>query len=117
MVAKDIFPFATVTDGCKEANFMGFSHYIYENELTSKNTYLPMILTTQKKANFISYSSKYIPRILNLVKSTLVYIILNTLCLVGGQKYLFAKNSEIHIFTVHSVLEGERGRNSSAQLN
>ena len=26
MVAKNIFPFATKTDGCKEANFMGFSH-------------------------------------------------------------------------------------------
>ena len=26
MVAKDIFPFATVTDGCKEASFMGFPH-------------------------------------------------------------------------------------------
>ena len=26
MVAKDIFPFATVTDGCKEDNFMGFSN-------------------------------------------------------------------------------------------
>ena len=26
MVAKDIFPFATVTDGCEEANFMGFFH-------------------------------------------------------------------------------------------
>ena len=24
--AKDIFPFATVTDGCEEANFVGFSH-------------------------------------------------------------------------------------------
>ena len=24
MVAKDIFPVATVTDGCKEANLMGF---------------------------------------------------------------------------------------------
>ena len=26
MVAKNIFPFATMTEGCKEANFMGFSH-------------------------------------------------------------------------------------------
>ena len=26
MVAKDIFPFATVPDGFKEANFMRFSH-------------------------------------------------------------------------------------------
>ena len=25
MVAKDIFPFATVTDSCKEASFMGFA--------------------------------------------------------------------------------------------
>ena len=26
MVAKDIFPFATVTDGFEKANLMGFSH-------------------------------------------------------------------------------------------
>ena len=26
MVARDIFHFATVTDGCKEANFMEFFH-------------------------------------------------------------------------------------------
>ena len=26
MVAKDIFCFATVSDGCEEANFMSFSH-------------------------------------------------------------------------------------------
>ena len=26
ILAKDIFPFATVTDSCKEVNFMGFSH-------------------------------------------------------------------------------------------
>ena len=28
MVAKYIFPFAIVTDGCKEANYIGFSHEI-----------------------------------------------------------------------------------------
>ena len=54
---KDYFPLATVTDGCKEANFMGFSHFIYENELTSENMYLPMNLA-KKRANFISHSSK-----------------------------------------------------------
>ena len=26
MVAKDMFPFANLTDGSKEANFMGFSY-------------------------------------------------------------------------------------------
>ena len=26
MVAMDIFPFATVTDSCEEANFMGFAY-------------------------------------------------------------------------------------------
>ena len=36
MVAKDIFPFATVTDGCEEANFMGFSHDYGILETTSK---------------------------------------------------------------------------------
>ena len=49
MVAKDIFPFATVTDGCKEANFMGFSNFIYENELTSENMYLPMNLAKESQ--------------------------------------------------------------------
>ena len=44
MVAKDMFPFATVTDGCDEANFRGFSHFIYDKELTSDNMYLTMNL-------------------------------------------------------------------------
>ena len=50
MVAKDTFSFKTVTDGCKEANFMGFSEYICENELDSENMYLTMNLA-KKKAN------------------------------------------------------------------
>ena len=29
MVAKDIFPFATMTDGCKKVNFMEFFNKIY----------------------------------------------------------------------------------------
>ena len=65
MIAKDIYPFATKTDGCEESNFIGFSNYIYENELTSENIYLPVNLA--KRANLISHLSKYIPRILNLV--------------------------------------------------
>ena len=65
MVAKDIFPFATVTVGWKEDNFMGFFHYIYETELTSENMYYLKIW--QKRANFISHSSKLIPRIQNLI--------------------------------------------------
>ena len=36
MVAKDIFPFATVTDSCEEANFMGFSHDYGILDTTSK---------------------------------------------------------------------------------
>ena len=52
MVAKDIFSFATMTDGYKEANLMGFSHYIYENELTSENMYLPMILAKKRPFHF-----------------------------------------------------------------
>ena len=35
------FHFSTVTDSCQEANFMGFFHYIYENELTSENHSVP----------------------------------------------------------------------------
>ena len=52
MVAKDIFSFATTTDGCKEANFKGFSQYIYKNELTSENMYLPMILANMSPFHF-----------------------------------------------------------------
>ena len=52
MVAKDIFPFATVTDGCKEANFMGCSHFIYVNELTSENMYLPMKMAKKGQFHF-----------------------------------------------------------------
>ena len=59
MVAKDIFSFATVTDGCEEANFMGFCHFIYENELTSENMYLPMNLA--KRATFISLLQSKFP--------------------------------------------------------
>ena len=46
------FSFATVTDGCKEQNFMGFSQFIYENELSFENMYLPMILAKKKKNHF-----------------------------------------------------------------
>ena len=52
MVAKDIFPLATVTDGCEAANFIEFSHIIYENELTSENMYLPMKLAKKCKFHF-----------------------------------------------------------------
>ena len=48
--AKDIFLFATMTEGYQDANFIGFSHNIYENELTSENMYLPMNFT--KKSQF-----------------------------------------------------------------
>ena len=52
IVAKGkISPFATVTDGCDEANFMGFSQFIYENELTSENMYLSMNLA--KSSQFL----------------------------------------------------------------
>ena len=33
-----------MTDGCEEANFIGFAKYSYENELTSENMYLPINL-------------------------------------------------------------------------
>ena len=48
----DIFPFATVTGSCKEANFMGFSYFIYENERTSDKMYLPMYLAKKSQFNF-----------------------------------------------------------------
>ena len=52
MVAKDVFPFATVTDKCEVANFMGFYPCIYENEMTSENMYLPMNLAKKSQFNF-----------------------------------------------------------------
>ena len=52
MVAKDFFPFATKTGDCKKVNFMGFSHNIYKNELTSENMYLPMNLAKKNKFHF-----------------------------------------------------------------
>ena len=52
MLAKDIFPFATLTDGCKEANIMGFFYYIYKYELTSENMYLPMDLANKSQFHF-----------------------------------------------------------------
>ena len=58
MVAKDIFPFATVTDDCKEANCMGVPHYIYENELTSENMYFPMNLAKKKPISFLIVQSR-----------------------------------------------------------
>ena len=47
---KGYFSFATVTGSCKEASFMGFSHYICEYELTSENMYFHMNLA--KKSHF-----------------------------------------------------------------
>ena len=52
LVAKDIFSFETVTDGCEEANFKELAHYIYENELTSENMYLAMILAKKSQFHF-----------------------------------------------------------------
>ena len=53
MVAKDIFSsFSTMTDGCKEENFMGFSYNIYEKELTSENIYLPMNVAKKSQSHF-----------------------------------------------------------------
>ena len=59
MVAKDNFPFETVTDGCKEANFMGLSIYIYENELTFENMYLPMNLAKKEPISFLIIQSRF----------------------------------------------------------
>ena len=52
MVAKDIFLVATVTGGCKEAYFMGISNFIYENEPTSENMYLPMNFAKKTQTHF-----------------------------------------------------------------
>ena len=65
MVAMDIFPFATVTDGCKEADFMGFPVIFLKTSWFLKACIYLWIW--QKRANLISHSSKSIPRILNLI--------------------------------------------------
>ena len=59
MVAKDIFPFATVIDDGKDANFMGFSHFIYEYDVTSENMYLPMNLEKKKPISFLILQSRF----------------------------------------------------------
>ena len=56
MVAKDIFPFATVTDGCQEANFIGFSHDYGILNTTSKNFFLQkmrILLKNSMKLTFL----------------------------------------------------------------
>ena len=55
MVAKDTFLFDTVTDGCKVANFMGFSKYTYENVLIFENMYVPMNLAQKSQFNFLLF--------------------------------------------------------------
>ena len=52
MVAKDIFPFATMIGSCKDANFMGFSYYIYVNTLTSESMNLPINLAKKSQFHF-----------------------------------------------------------------
>ena len=52
MVAKDIFPFATVTDGCEEANFMGFSHDYGILETTSKKKSQKMRILLKNSMKF-----------------------------------------------------------------
>ena len=54
MVTKDIFSFATMTAGFKEAFMacMRFSHYIDENELSSENMHLPIIFGKEEQISF-----------------------------------------------------------------
>ena len=52
-VATGKILFATVVIvGCEEAYFMGFYQYIYGNELTSENMYLPMNLAKKSQFHF-----------------------------------------------------------------
>ena len=52
MVVKDTFPFETLIDGCKDANFMGFSKYINENDLTSEKHVFTYILAKKSQFHF-----------------------------------------------------------------
>ena len=42
----------SVRHGCKDASFMGFSHFIFEHELTSENMYFPMNLAKKSQFHF-----------------------------------------------------------------
>ena len=59
MVVKDTFFFETVTDGYKEANFMGISKYIYKTGLTSDKMYLPMSLAKKKRDSFVIIQRRF----------------------------------------------------------
>ena len=52
MVVKDTFPFETVTDGCKEASFMGVSKLFLKNYFTFDNMYLHMKLAKKSQFHF-----------------------------------------------------------------
>ena len=52
---KGYFFFATIADGCEEANFMEFSPYIYKNELTSKNMYLHRMMAKKSQFHFLFF--------------------------------------------------------------
>ena len=52
MVPKNIFPFATVTDGCEEARLIGFFYFIIANELTSGTMYLSMNWANKSQFHF-----------------------------------------------------------------
>ena len=58
MVAKNIFPFATVTDGCEEANFMRFSHDNGILDITSKkfSQKIIILLKNSMKLTFLQLS-------------------------------------------------------------
>ena len=75
--------FATVTDGCEEAYFMGISQYIYENELTCENMYLPMILGKNSQFHFSFF--KVDPQ---NPKFSLEYLLLNVTTVTTGHQKL-----------------------------
>ena len=56
---KDIFPFLTLTVVCKEANFIRFSHYVYEQRWLLKTCIYPWILQKKKPISFLILQSRY----------------------------------------------------------
>ena len=69
MVAKDFFPFATVTNGCKEAKIMEFSH---------------------KYDIFDTTSWKVSQTMLNIQKNSMKFIFLQPSVMVAKGKISFA---------------------------
>ena len=53
---------------------MGFSHYIYENELTSENMYLPMNLAKKEQISSLILQNRFPESKISLEYLTLIIV-------------------------------------------